>query len=141
MSELCARHDAMPLPHFELSSSQYRLLAETVLNSLPDPVTGEDVQLEWLARGLDPEDPELDLSELIFLGLVSQEQGSLVMTRLGAAVHYRAAHEAAEERLAAVARLVQAAEYTHPRLARAVRRLAQGVTSLDEALADVAGGD
>ncbi|MEV0171457.1 hypothetical protein AB0I00_10105 [Streptomyces sp. NPDC050803] len=131
----------MPLPHFELSSSQYRLLAETVLSSLPDPTTREDAQLEWSARGLDWEDPELDVSELIFLGLVSQEQGSLAMTRLGAAVHYRAAYEAAEERLAAVALLAEAADNLDPRFCRAVRRLAQGSASFAEALAEVADTD
>ncbi|NNN31999.1 hypothetical protein HLK59_16835 [Streptomyces sp. S3(2020)] len=128
----------MPLPHFELSSSQYRLLAETVLSSLPDPATQEDAQLEWTARGLDPEDLELDVPELIFLGLVAQEQGSLAMTRLGAAVHYRAVYEAAEERLAAVVLLAEAAENVDPQFCRTVRRLVQGNVSFAEALAEVA---
>ncbi|KKD09955.1 hypothetical protein TN53_00190 [Streptomyces sp. WM6386] len=129
------------MPHFELSSSQYRLLAETVLSSLPDPATEEDAQLEWSARGLNWEDPELDVSELIFLGLVSREQGLFAMTHLGAAVHYRAVYEAAEERLAAVAMLAEAAENVGPRFSRAVRRLAQGSFSFGEALAEVARND
>ncbi|MFG2885157.1 hypothetical protein ACGFYV_23165 [Streptomyces sp. NPDC048297] len=125
----------MPLPHFELSSSQYRLLAEGLLRDLPDPETGEDARQDWHARDLEPQSSEADVSELVFLGLVARAGGSLSTTALGAAVHYRAAHEAAEERLSAVVRLAQAAEDSHPRLAGTVWRLADGSLSLDEALA------
>jgi hypothetical protein len=130
----------MPLPHFELSSYQYRLLAETVHMPLPDPASGPDARTEWLARGLDPDDSEADVPELVVLGLVAREDGSLAMTGLGAAVHYRAAHEAAEERLSAVVRLAVSAGGAHPRLASALRRLAQGSVSLDEALAEAGPG-
>ncbi|MEU6350944.1 hypothetical protein ABZ896_16645 [Streptomyces sp. NPDC047072] len=130
----------MPLPHFELSSSQYRLLAETLLSPLPDADEGEDAQLDWLARGLDPEDPELDLSELAFLGLVTREGGAVSTTPLGAAVHYRAVYEAAEERLSAVVLLIEAVGRTDLQVARAVRGLAQGTLSLDQALNEAGGG-
>ncbi|MEU0584324.1 hypothetical protein [Streptomyces sp. NPDC006132] len=126
----------MPLPQFELSRPQYQLLAATVLMPLPDPAGADDARTEWLARGLDPGDDELDVSELVFLGLVARKDGSLTMTGLGAAVHYRAAHEAAEERLSSVARLAESAEDTHSQLARAVRRLAQGTISFEQALAE-----
>jgi hypothetical protein len=130
----------MPLPHFELSSHQYRLLAETVLMPLPDPAGGPDARTEWLARGLDPDDSELDLPELVFLGLVAREDGCLAMTGLGAAIHYRTAHEAAEERLSAVVLLAASAGNAHPQLTNALRRLAQGSISLDEALAEAGRG-
>ncbi|GAA3822907.1 hypothetical protein ACFS5L_09605 [Streptomyces phyllanthi] len=129
----------MPLPHFELSSSQYRLLAEAVLAPVPDPATSEAAQQECLARGLDPDDVRADVPELLLLGLVVRERHALSLTPLGTAAHYRKAHEEAERRLAAVAQLAEEAAHMSPRLARAVRRLAQGSLSLGEALAEVDG--
>ncbi|MPY47517.1 hypothetical protein [Streptomyces acidicola] len=131
----------MPLPHFELSSSQYRLLAEAIVAPVPDPATAEAAQRECLARGLDPDDVRADASELLLLGLVVRERRALALTPLGAAVHYRLAHEEAEQRLAAVVQVAEAADDVSPRLARAVRQLAQGSLSLGEALAEVGGGD
>ncbi|WP_043672027.1 hypothetical protein [Streptomyces xylophagus] len=128
----------MPLPHFELSSSQYRILAEASLRPLPDPANDEAAQQEWIVRELDPEGVQSEVSELVFLGLVVREGSALALTALGSAVHHRAGHEAAEERLAAVARLAEAMEDANPRLARTVRQLVQGSISLGEALARAA---
>jgi hypothetical protein len=131
----------MPLPHFELTSSQYRILAEASLRSLPDPANDEASQQEWIVRELDPEEARSEVPELVFLGLVAMQGGTLALTALGSAVHHRAGQQAAEERLAAVARLADAMEDAAPRLARTVRRLAQGTISLGEALAEAAGRD
>jgi hypothetical protein len=131
----------MPLPQFELSNSQYRFLAEAELRRLPDPAVGEEARQDWSARGLDPQDVELDLPELMVLGLVVREADHLSLTALGSAVHHRAEHESAQEQLAAVARLAVAAQERDPVLASAVRRLAQGGISLDEALGEVVRGD
>ncbi|MER7640504.1 hypothetical protein [Streptomyces sp. NPDC126522] len=131
----------MPLPHFELTSSQYRILAEASLRSLPDPANDEASQQDWFVRDLDPEEARSEIPELVFLGLVMREGHTVALTALGSAVHHRAGQEAAEERLAAVARLADAMEDTAPRLARTVRQLAQGSISLGEALAEAAEGD
>ncbi|MGP4051596.1 hypothetical protein [Streptomyces sp. 2A115] len=127
----------MPLPHFVLTDSQLRLLAELVLQPLPDPATGEEAEMVILARELDVSDVLSDARELAFLGLAVRENGAVAATDLGAAVHYQALHEAAESRLSDVVRLVAAVEDDQPRLARAVRHLAQGHVSLDQALASV----
>ncbi|MCW8383094.1 hypothetical protein [Streptomyces justiciae] len=124
----------MPLPHFELSSSQYRLLAETLLSPLPDVTAAEGAQLDWLTRGLDPGDPDLDVSELAVLGLIVRRDGVVSTTPLGAAVHHRAAQQAVEERLSAVVRLVETVSGTRPGLTRAVRGLSQGSLSFEQAL-------
>ncbi|MEU3979049.1 hypothetical protein AB0F77_02905 [Streptomyces sp. NPDC026672] len=129
----------MPLPHFELSSSQYGLLSEALIRELPDPDSGEDALREWFARGLDPEEHASEVSELVFLGLLMRTDRALSLTGLGAAVHYRAASEAAEERLASVIRLVdRVTRVRHPRLPVAVSRLARGACSYEEALAEAA---
>lgn len=131
----------MPLPHFELTRPQYRFLAEAALGPLPDPDDGEGAQQSWSARELDPDDPDLVLSELVFAGLVTRGRNGFVLTPLGAAVHHRAAQEEAENRLAAVVLLTDEIAREHPRLARAVRLLAQGIVSPEEASARLKGDE
>jgi len=127
----------MPLPHFVLSRSQQQLLAEALLRPLTDPAGGEAAEEALLARGLDPEEVRAEAPELVYLRLLVRDGGLLAVTDLGAAVHYRAAFEAAEERLAAIVRLAESAEVVPPRLARAVRRLAHGSVRFDEALEEL----
>lgn len=127
----------MPLPRFVLTDSQRRLLAELVLQPLPDPAAGEEAEMVILARELDVSEVLRDVRELAFLGLAVGENGEVVATDLGTAVHYQALHEAAESLLSDVVRLVTAVEDDHPRLTRAVRHLAQGEVSLEQALASM----
>ncbi|KAA0940251.1 hypothetical protein [Streptomyces apricus] len=127
----------MPLPHFVLSRSQQHMLAEALLRPLWDPAGGEAAEAELLARGLDPEEIRAEAPDLIFLKLLVRDGGLLSVTGLGAAVHYRTAFEAAEERLAATVRLMESAEGVPPRLARAVRRLAHGSVRFDEAIEEL----
>ncbi|CAG7643603.1 hypothetical protein [Actinacidiphila bryophytorum] len=67
--------------------------------------------------------------------LVDLDDGSLGLTDLGTAVHFRALYESSQERLAGIARLADMREATAPHFARAVRSLADGSCSLPEALA------
>ncbi|MGW7042031.1 hypothetical protein ACWGDT_04755 [Streptomyces avermitilis] len=127
----------MPLPRLVLTDSQRRLLAELVLQPLPDPAAGEEADMAIYGRGLDVSEVLADVRELGFLGLTVSEDGAVVATDLGTAVHYQALHEAAELRLVEVVRLTEAVEDSHPRLAHAVRQLARGDVSLDQALASV----
>jgi hypothetical protein len=59
----------MPLPRLVLADSQCRLLAELVLEQLPDPAEGEEAEVVILARGLDVSEVLRDVQELGFLGL------------------------------------------------------------------------
>ncbi|MEV7345866.1 hypothetical protein [Streptomyces sp. NPDC093544] len=127
----------MPLPRLVLADSQCRLLAELVLEQLPDPAEGEEAEVVILARGLDVSEVLRDVQELGFLGLALREDGAVAATDLGAAIHYQALHEAAESRLTDVVRLVAAVEDDHPHLTRAVRQLVQGDVTLDQALASM----
>jgi len=131
----------MPLPHFVLSRFQQQLLAEALLRPLPDPAGGEAAEEGLLARGMDPEEVRADASELAFLRLLVRDGGLLSVTDLGAAVHYRAACETAEDRLAAVVRLAESADGVQPRLARVVRRLAHGSVQFDEAIEELERND
>ncbi|MFG1805015.1 hypothetical protein [Streptomyces sp. NPDC049040] len=67
--------------------------------------------------------------------LVDLADGSLAITDLGAAIHFRALYESSQERLAEIARLADLREAVAPQFARAVRRLTDGSCSLPEALA------
>ncbi|MFF1679779.1 hypothetical protein ACFVYG_27560 [Streptomyces sp. NPDC058256] len=127
----------MPLPRLVLTDSQRHLLAELVLQPLPDPAEGDAGEVVILARGLDVSEVLRDVQELGFLGLVLREDGAVVATDLGAAIHYQALHEVAESRLTDVVRLAAAVEDDHPHLTRVVRQLVQGDVTLDQALASV----
>jgi len=125
----------MPLPRFVLTESQSRLLAELMLDALPDPTVGDSAQEAVLARGLDANEVLSDVPELAFLGLVVREGGGVAATDLGAAVHFEALHEAAEFRLSNVVRFAEAVEDANSRWPLVVRRLAHGEITLDDALA------
>ncbi|MFC9841880.1 hypothetical protein ACFWFF_03115 [Streptomyces sp. NPDC060223] len=127
----------MPLPRLVLTDSQRHLLAELVLQPLPDPAEGDEVEVVTFARGLDLSEVLRDIQELGFLGLVLREDGAVVATDLGAAIHYQALYEVAESRLGDVVRLAAAVEDDQPHLTRVVRQLVQGDVTLDQALASV----
>ncbi|WP_369238219.1 hypothetical protein AB5J56_33560 [Streptomyces sp. R21] len=127
----------MPLPRLVLTESQSRLLAELMLDALPDPAAGAKAQEAVLARGLDADEVLSDVPELAFLGLVVREGGAVAATDLGAALHFEALHEAVELRLSNVVRFVETVDDPNSRWALAVRRLAHGDISLDDALAGV----
>jgi hypothetical protein len=127
----------MPVPHFALTSSQRRLLAELALDALPAPSREPHAAA---ARGLDPLRVAADVPDLLWMKLISDTDGLLAITMLGAAVFYRAEHEAAERRLAEVsafADAVEAGPVSEPaadRIPYALRKLAQGEFSLNQAL-------
>ncbi|MFC7922245.1 hypothetical protein [Streptomyces cinereoruber] len=80
----------------------------------------------------------VDALVLQWMGLVVEAHGLLTVTPLGAAVFHRAKQEIAEGRLADVAAFADAVEATSSeidrhRISHALRRLAQGTISLDEA--------
>jgi hypothetical protein len=128
-------HSAAPLPHLDLTEAQWRLLARLAEGSAPDP-SDRTAFVEALALdGLDADRARDDLPTLRWMKLVDLADGSLALTDLGAAVHFRAVYESSQERLAEIARLADMREAVAPRLARAVRRLADGSCSLSEALA------
>lgn len=128
-------HLTGPLPHVDLTDSQWQLLAYLVSASLPDPGGSESAAEAVVAHGLAPDQVRADLPSLIWLKFVTRDHGHLMATDLGAAVHFRSLYESAEERLSEVARLAETHEARAPRLARSVRRLAQGSLSFTEALA------
>lgn len=127
----------MPVPHMALTDSQYRLLAELALGDLPAP--GHEPGLAS-ARGLDPETVRTDVPALSWMGLVAVTDGNLSATALGTAVLHRTERENAEIRLAEVAAFADALEladepgFDHRRASHALRNLAQGAFSLEEAV-------
>ncbi|WP_333771238.1 hypothetical protein [Streptomyces sp. IBSBF 2435] len=130
-------HSAAPLPHLDLTEAQWRLLARLAEGSVPDP-SDRSAFVEALALdGLDADLARDDLPTLRWMKLVDLAHGSLTLTDLGAAVHFRALYESSQERLAEIARLADMRAAVAPRLARAVRGLADGSRSLAEALASV----
>ncbi|MFI9783282.1 hypothetical protein ACIHEI_07190 [Kitasatospora sp. NPDC051984] len=126
----------MSVPHVVLTHSQYQLLTELALSSLP---ASAHEPHSALARGLVLQQIRADVPALLWMGLISDAHGALTVTALGAAVFHRAEQEHAENRLADVAAFADAletgSELDHRRIRSALRRLAQGVFSLDEALA------
>ncbi|AZM48397.1 hypothetical protein DMB38_23745 [Streptomyces sp. WAC 06738] len=127
----------MSVPHVSLTASQHRLLAELAQAALPSP-SREPAYAA--ARGLDPQRVAADVPDLLWMKLVSDTDGLLSLTLLGAAVFHRAAQEEAERRLADVSAFAAALE-SRPapaggpdRAPYALRKLAQGEFSLDEAL-------
>lgn len=127
-------HSAAPLPHVDLLEAQWRLLARLGSGPLPDP-SDRQAFAEALAPDLDADQARADLPTLRWMKLVDLADGSLVLTDLGLAVHFRALYESSQARLSEVARLAETGESAAPRFARAVRRLADGSCSLPEALA------
>ncbi|MFJ1595501.1 hypothetical protein [Streptomyces sp. NPDC088261] len=113
------------------------MLAHLVSGPLPDPDGSDSVAAAVVAHGFDPDQVGEDLPSLIWLNFVIRDRGSLVVTDLGAAVHFRSLYESSERRLGEVAQLASAYETQAPQLARSVRRLAQGSLSFTEALANL----
>lgn len=79
-----------------------------------------------------------DVPLLSWLKLIERRDDHLKVTALGVAVHYRRLYEASELRLSEVFRLAEAHESEAPQLALAVRRLAQGSVTFEEALSSAA---
>jgi hypothetical protein len=128
-------HSAAPLPHLDLTEAQWRLLARLAEGSVPDP-SDRSAFVEALALdGLDADLARDDLPTLRWMRLVDLAGGSLALTDLGAAVHFRALYESSQERLAEIARLADMRESVAPQFARAVRSVADGSCSLPEAMA------
>lgn len=124
-----------PLPHLDLTEAQWRLLARLAEGSVPDPSDRQAFAQALALDGLDVDLARDDVPELRWMKLVDRTDGSLALTDLGAAVHFRAVYESSQERLAEIARLADMRQAVAPRFARAVRRLADGSCSLSEALA------
>jgi len=127
----------MVVPHVVLTDAQYMLLAELMLAPLPLPAE------EASARGLSAGQVADDAPALLWMRFIEECDGVLAVTMKGAAVYYRAEHEKAECRLADVAAFVDALEaekgapLEQPRVWGALRRLAQGTSSLEEAIGSV----
>jgi hypothetical protein len=81
-----------------------------------------------------------DVPALLWMGLIAQSHGTLSVAQLGSAVFHRAERENAGNRLAEVAAFADALEATsgsevdHRRIPYALRQLAQGAFTLDEAV-------
>jgi hypothetical protein len=127
----------MSVPHVALTDSQYRLLAELVLGALPSPAHEPE---SAVARGLAPQQMRADVPALLWMGLITELHGTLSVTRLGSAVFHRAERENAENRLAEVVAFADAleaasgSEVDHRRIPYALRQLAQGAFTWDEAV-------
>jgi hypothetical protein len=128
---------AAPLPHLDLTEAQWRLLARLAEGSVPDPSDRSAFVHALALDGLDADLAREDLPTLRWMKLVDLADGSLALTDLGAAVHFRALYESSQERLAEIARLADMRQAVAPHFARAVRKLADGSCSLPEALASV----
>lgn len=133
-------HSAAPLPHVELTDAQWQLLARLAEGPVPDPSDRSAFASALAVDGLDADQARDDLPTLTWMKLVYLAEGALVLTDLGAAIHFRARYEASLERLQEVVRLADMRQAAAPRFARAVRRLADGSCSLPEALTGLDGG-
>ncbi|MDX3239379.1 hypothetical protein PV392_27565 [Streptomyces sp. ME03-5709C] len=128
----------MAVPHVALTDTQYALLAELMLAPLPH--SAADVS----ARGLSADQVSGDVPALVWARLIEESDEMLAVTMRGAAVYYRAEHEKAERRLADMATFADALETQEDagvaqlrRIAGALRGLAQGTLSLEEAIGSV----
>jgi hypothetical protein len=128
-------HSATPLPHVDLTDTQWRLLARLAQAPVPDPGDRRSFAEALAMDGLDADQARDDLPTLRWMKLISPGEGLLGLTELGAAVHFRALYESSQERLGEIARLAGMREAVAPRFARAVRGLADGSHSLSQALA------
>lgn len=129
---------SVPLPHVDLTDAQWRLLAQLATAPLRDPGISTGDAEAAAARGIDSEQILDDVPLLNWLKLIERRDDQLVATALGAAVHYRRLYESSELRLSEVARLAEAHETMAPQLTPAVRRLAQGSVTFEEALSGAA---
>ncbi|MFD9223100.1 hypothetical protein ACFWDI_24550 [Streptomyces sp. NPDC060064] len=122
-----------PLPSVDLTDSQWHLLAQLLSGPLPEPGSSADAEEAVSARGLDVDQARADVPSLVWLKFVEHLDGLLVITDLGAAMHYRSQYESSERLLSEIALLAEANETMAPEFARTVRRLAQGALSVAEA--------
>ncbi|MFH9396648.1 hypothetical protein [Streptomyces sp. NPDC017413] len=124
-----------PLPHVDLTATQWRLLGELVSAALPDPSRSVDsTAAAAAARGLDPGLLTADAALLTWMKLAAHSGEQLTATDLGAALHYRRLQELLELRLSEVVRYAAANEPAAPRFARNVRRLAEGSLPFADAM-------
>lgn len=128
-------HSASPLPHVDLTDAQWQFLARLAEGSVPDPSDRSAFTDALAFDDLDADQARDDLPTLRWMKLVNTGGGLIVLTELGAAVHFRALYESSQERLSEIARLADMREAVAPRFARAVRGLADGSHSMPEALA------
>lgn len=133
-------HSAAPLPHVELTDAQWQLLARLAEGAVPDPSDRSAFVSALAVDGLDADQAREDLPTLKWMKLVHLAEGTLMLTDLGTALHFRALYEASLDRLQEVVRLADTHQAAAPRFARAVRRLADGSCSLSEALTAMEGG-
>ncbi|WP_405668030.1 hypothetical protein [Streptomyces sp. NBC_00055] len=126
----------MAVPQVVLTDSQHRLMAELVLSPLPISANEEAA----MARGLAPDQLQVDVPTLQWMGLIADSQGEIAATAQGVAVFHRVEQEKAESRLADVVAFADAVESAQGTeidqccIPAALRRLAQGACSLAEAI-------
>ncbi|MFD5319823.1 hypothetical protein [Streptomyces sp. NPDC127098] len=116
-----------------LSASESRLLRHLALADIP--YTDDDT-IALAVRGLDEEEVRDDARSLAWRGMVTAEADRLSITPLGAAAYYAFEVEQLTVRLSDVCALVDELERAAPALARqtrAVRQVAQGAWTLEEA--------
>ncbi|MFD3409937.1 hypothetical protein [Streptomyces cyaneofuscatus] len=118
----------------DLTDAQWHLLGELVSVGLTDPSGSTAAAATAAARDVDPQSFSAEVALLAWFKLACRVDDQWVATALGAALHYRRLYESAELRLSEVARLATANEESAPVLTLAVRRLAQGSISFEEAL-------
>ncbi|MEV0300783.1 hypothetical protein [Streptomyces prasinus] len=130
-------------PIGQLSPLQHHLLRELDLCDLPAPEAGPE---SYAARDLDVDEVRDALPTLLWAGLVEQrdgDRGTLGLTAIGAAALRAAERDELEARLSAVVSFADTvARGTAPRSAgHALRRLAEGTWTLEQAETHVAAGD
>ncbi|MDG9704825.1 hypothetical protein [Streptomyces sp. DH37] len=127
----------MSIPHVVLSNSQYQILTELMRSTLPNPVRDPE---SAAARGLNPQQVQADVPTLLWMGVITETNGTLSVTAFGAALFHRAEQEKAENQLSEVVAFADAleasgkSEVNYSRIPYALRKLAQGDFSLDEAV-------
>ncbi|GGP89253.1 hypothetical protein [Streptomyces pseudogriseolus] len=126
----------MAVPHFSLTGSQFRLLAELMLSPLPYPPDEETA----LTRGLTLEQLQTEVPALQWMELITEARDAISATAKGAAVFHRIKQEKAEIRLTEVVAFADALEaksganIDYHRIPVALRKLTQGDYSLEEAV-------
>lgn len=127
-------HSPAPLPYVDFTDAQWHLLGELVSAGVTDPSDSGDSAATAAARGIDVQSFSGEVAFLAFLKLACRVDDQWVATDLGAALHFRRLLESAELRLSEVARFATVNEASAPEFSLAVRRLAQGSISFEEAL-------
>ncbi|MDQ1007198.1 hypothetical protein QFZ82_001683 [Streptomyces sp. V4I23] len=129
-----------PLPHVDITDTQWRLLAQVVAAPLPRPEGNAGAAAEEVAaRGLDPDQVRADWPVLLWLKFLARQGELLAVTDLGTAMHYRALYESSEQVLGEIAQLVEEYGATAPEFARAVGGLSRRAMSFADASASLRG--